>query len=199
MLIAAGPQGPEAGERHTPHAPAPEIDRERHEMQLAAQLSQQSPQIALLNPIIANAFSHYVEVVAPWYDLTDSHSTFGAVVAMRALDFPVLFRAIIALACCNLSVISNQSEEFGFAFHAACVEDLITAVGSCPTFADEYLAAACLLQLYEILDCKVLTSIEILTCLCMMLSNRPCWSSRQDRKLPRSSPRRIFLTQRNQH
>lgn len=158
MLIAAAPSIPEAVERRTPHASAPEIDTERREMQLATRLSQQSPQIALLNPIIANAFSHYVEFVAPWYDLTDSRSTFSATVAVRALDFPVLFRAMIALACCHLSVISNQSEEFGFAFHAACVEDLITVVGSCPTFSDEYLAAACLLQLYEILDCKPLCS-----------------------------------------
>lgn len=178
MLIAAGPSEPEDAERHTPHVSAPETDTERREMQLAARLSQQSPQIALLNPIIANAFSYYVEVVAPWYDLTDSRSTFGAMAATRALHFPVLFRAIIALACCNLSVTSNQSEEFGFAFHAACVEDLITAVGSSSTFSEEYLAAACVLQLYEILDCKRLTFNAISTCLWLKLLNRSCWGSR---------------------
>lgn len=178
MLIAAALPVPEAVERHTPHTSAPEVDTEPREMQLATRLSQQSPQIALLNPIIANAFSHYVEFVAPWYDLTDSRSTFSATVAVRALNFPVLFRAMIALACCHLSVITNQSEEYGFAFHAACVEDLITAVGTCPTFSEEYLAAACLLQLYEILDCKDPASNGIPTCLWIMLFNRPCGSSR---------------------
>jgi hypothetical protein len=182
IFFGAGPPEVQAVDKRPPTVSTQDNDMEHHEMQLAAQLSQQSPQVALRNPIIAHAFSHYVDVVAPWYDLNDSRCTFSATVAVRALNFPVLFRAIIALSCCHLSVVTNQSEEFGYAFHAACVEDLIRAVGSSPTFSanEEYLAAACLLQLYEILDCKNATpGAEYFSMLMnCVLFDRSRWSSR---------------------
>jgi hypothetical protein len=118
----------------------------------AAELSQLSPRAALENTGIAHFFSHYVKTIAPWYDLNDAANTFSRVVTARALDLPVLFRAIIALSSSHWSKIIGDSHDIPFAFHAACVEDLLAALDDSSEFPGEYLAAACLLQLYEILN-----------------------------------------------
>jgi len=123
----------------------------------AAELSQLSPRAALENPGIAHFFSHYVRVIAQWYDLNDATNTFSVGVTACALDVPVLFQAIIALSSSHWSKIMGGSQEIAFAFYAACVEDLLKALNSTPNFPGEYLAAACLLQLYEILNGNVLS------------------------------------------
>lgn len=50
------------------------------------------------------------------------------------------------------SKVMGGSQEILFAFHAACVEDLLGALDDSSNFPGDYLAAACLLQLYEILN-----------------------------------------------
>lgn len=124
----------------------------------AADLAQQSPRIALQDSMIARVFSHYIGTLAPWYDLNDATDTFSVVVPARALDFPVLFRAIIALASSHWYKMAEahvrEIAEISFAFYATCVEDLLRALDSSSHFPGEYLAAACLLQLYEILNGK---------------------------------------------
>ncbi|TAQ89044.1 hypothetical protein B7494_g2634 [Chlorociboria aeruginascens] len=118
----------------------------------AARLSKLSPRAALEDPGISQFFSHYIRTIAPWYDLNDSTNTFGIIVTACALDFPVLFRAIIALSSSHWLKMVGSSQEIAFAFYAACVEDLLKALDNSPNFQGEYLAAACLLQLYEILN-----------------------------------------------
>ncbi|KAH6654921.1 hypothetical protein BKA67DRAFT_566634 [Truncatella angustata] len=118
----------------------------------AANLSRQSPRLSLEEPIIALIFSHYIKIIAPWYDLTDATNTFNDVVTARALDFPILFRAIIAMSSSHWFKTTGHAQEIAFAFYAACVEDLLQALANSSNFQGEYLAAACLLQLYEILN-----------------------------------------------
>lgn len=122
----------------------------------ATSLSQLTPREALGNPGIAQFFLHYIRVIAPWYDLSDATSTFSTIVTTHALEAPVLFRAIIALSSSHCFKIMGTSHGIAFAFYAACIEDLLRALDNSPDIPGDYLAAACLLQLYEILNGNLL-------------------------------------------
>jgi hypothetical protein len=73
-----------------------DMDRDRR-LELAAELAVLPPRVSLLNPDIACMFSHYIDNLAPWYDLNDASHVFGTDVPVYAMNVPVLFRAIIAL------------------------------------------------------------------------------------------------------
>lgn len=117
-------------------------------LELAASLASLPPRDALLNPDIARIFKHYINILAPWYDLNDSRRVFGSDVPACALNAPVLFRVIIAFSSSHWSKITGNLGEIAFAFHASCVELLLETLDSVPDVQGEYLAAACLLQSY---------------------------------------------------
>jgi hypothetical protein len=130
-----------------------DMDRDRR-LELAAELAVLPPRVSLLNPDIACMFSHYIDNLAPWYDLNDASHVFGTDVPVYAMNVPVLFRAIIAFSCTHWSKITGKCGEIAFSFHAACVEVLLNTLGNFSEFPGEYLAAACLLRSYEILNGK---------------------------------------------
>jgi len=159
VLIATALLPAHSPENHsfTPRAKSSGTTYTDRLLQHAAELSRLSPRAALENPEISSYFSHYIRVIAPLYDLNDATNTFSVVVTAYALDHPVLFRAIIALSSSHWSKVRGSSQEIAFAFYAACVEDLLKALNSALNFPGEYLAAACLLQLYEVLNSNLLS------------------------------------------
>lgn len=105
-----------------------------------------------MNPKIAFLFRHYIDILAPWYDLCEGDRPFGETVPRRALDNSVLFKAIIAFAACHESRTSGTMQELELAFHAACVHDMLEVMDDFdPGLRGDYLAATCLLRSYEIL------------------------------------------------
>ena len=111
------------------------------------------PQVALRNPVIASLFRHYVDFLAPWYDLNDSQNLFGRSVPVRALSNAVLFKALISFAACHQNRVSSSLAGLGPVFHAACVKDLLAEINNIDSeLLGDYLAATCLLRSYEILD-----------------------------------------------
>src|SRR4051794_4202193 len=83
---------------------------------------------ALDTPIIAELFRHYVDFLAPWYDLNDSQNTFGTIVPIHSLECPVLFRALIAFAASHCNRISGRFPGIGAIYHAECVRGLLHAI-----------------------------------------------------------------------
>ncbi|KAH8802480.1 hypothetical protein F5884DRAFT_860843 [Xylogone sp. PMI_703] len=111
-----------------------------------------NPRSALDNQEVAKIFRHYVDLLAPWYDLNDSESSFGTVVPLHALDSPILFKALIAFSAHHMSTVTGEAHGLGLAFHAACVEDLLKVMDNFQLrLRADYLAATCLLRSYEIL------------------------------------------------
>ncbi|KPM35409.1 hypothetical protein AK830_g11156 [Neonectria ditissima] len=148
------------------------------QLQHAAELSQRGPRAAMQDEVIAGLFSHYINTLAPWYDLNDADATFRIVVPDRALSFPLLFRAIIAFSSMHWSRSTGKLRHIAFAFHAACVNDLLGAVGDCPDYPSELLAASVLLRLYEVLgenmenpECHLLGGYSFSTTMPMDLSS----------------------------
>lgn len=121
--------------------------------QRANNLAFASPITALLDAEIASLFAHYIDALAPWYDLNDAQRLFGTVVPKAALECPVLFQAIIAFSASHRYKILGSSETMAMNFHAACVERMLRLVNA--TNVDLHgneLAATCLLRSYEIIN-----------------------------------------------
>ncbi|KAK7417712.1 hypothetical protein QQX98_004368 [Neonectria punicea] len=163
--------GAETGAR----PPSPNADLP---LQHAAELSQQSPRAAMQDAVIAGLFSHYINTLAPWYDLNDADATFRIVAPARALEFPLLFRAIITFSSMHWSRSTGRLQHIAFAFHAACVNNLLGAVGHAD-YPSELLAASVLLRLYEVLgenmenpECHLLGAYSFSTAMPMDLSSR---------------------------
>ena len=101
----------------------------------------------------ARLFRHYVDHLAPWYDLNDSHNLFGTSVPARALSNSVLFKALTAFSACHQHRVSGRVPGLGQVYHAACVKDLLAEMGHIHSgLLGDYLAATCLLRSYEILN-----------------------------------------------
>lgn len=108
--------------------------------------------------MIASLFCHYIDYLAPWYDLNDSHNLFGTSVPTRALSNEVLFKALIAVSACHQHRVSRRAPGLDQVYHAACVKDLLAAMDLAEMdnihseLLGDYLAATCLLRSYEILN-----------------------------------------------
>ena len=116
------------------------------------------PVIALQNLQVSQLFQHYIDVLAPWYDLNDLDSNFGTVVPFHALTNPVLFKALIAFSGSHRCRVYKELREIAHSFHAACVQELLLSINSIELEEhDTYLAATCLLRNYEVLNGKELS------------------------------------------
>lgn len=111
------------------------------------------PHKAIEDDVIAGYFAHYIESLAPWYDLNANGDPFGTKVPLEAFSNPLLFAAIIAFAASHLSKTSQQSASTVASFyHGKCVSMLIDLADEETTSRDgQVLAAICLLRSYEIL------------------------------------------------
>lgn len=121
----------------------------------ASRLAAASPRVALGDPCVSDLFAHYVTYLAPWYDLNDSRCLFGVSVPSIALDYPLLFGAIIAFAASHKGRIfrMNHLREFGSAFHSACIQNFLCVLAQDGRRShDNELAATCLLRSYEIIE-----------------------------------------------
>jgi hypothetical protein len=122
-------------------------------LEQANSLAACSPRTALSSLGIARLFAHYIDVLAPWYDLNESSRVFGTTVPSHALDCPVLFKALIAFAATHRHKTSGESEDMATAFHAVCVRGFLESIEHVePESHGDYLAATCLLRSYEILN-----------------------------------------------
>ncbi|KAE9375243.1 hypothetical protein N431DRAFT_542827 [Stipitochalara longipes BDJ] len=113
------------------------------------------PKVALENQVIAALFRHYIDFLASWYDLNDSQNLFGTLVPQRAMNNPILFKAVIAFSACHVSRTSGEGryQDLGHEYHAACIRDLLEVLSDVhPEMQGDFLATTCLLRSYEILN-----------------------------------------------
>jgi hypothetical protein len=116
-------------------------------------LAASSPDIALGDPDIAKLFAHYINVLAPWYDLNDAQRFFGIQVPLNALETPILFKAIIAFSASHRNKICGDMQGIAQAFHSACVQEFLLVINQAERRSNgNELAATCLLRSYEIIN-----------------------------------------------
>jgi len=108
--------------------PSPSNDRVLETLGHASSLAACKPQVALSNPIVAKLFAHYIDILAPWYDLNESLLLFGTTVPTHALECPILFKALIAFSATHKYKTLGQFAELATVFHAACVGELLDSI-----------------------------------------------------------------------
>lgn len=114
-----------------------------------------TPRAALAQPEIASLFHHYISVIAAWYDLGDPYRHFATSIPPLALDEPLLFSGLVAVAAMHISKTTGRKGPMAIAsdYHAACVARLIGLdEGSVLLENGVALATVCLLRSYEIFD-----------------------------------------------
>lgn len=112
-----------------------------------------APRKALENELVTELMIHYLNILAPWYDLNDCQLNFARLVPLHALENPVLFRALIAFSASHKSKVCSSTSVLASAFHSACVSELLQHLEKNGSDAEgDCLAATCLLRSYEILN-----------------------------------------------
>ncbi|KAI0407054.1 hypothetical protein F4802DRAFT_612678 [Xylaria palmicola] len=111
------------------------------------------PRKALESSELANYFHHYIEHVAPWYDLSDVLCCFSIEVPRIALDEPLLFNSVIALSAVHISRTTAPSAgTVAETYHTRCIRRLINLEPEDVLIEGGVaLATTCLLRSYEIL------------------------------------------------
>lgn len=111
------------------------------------------PRSLLKDPHIADLFHIYIKDLAPWYDLNDETHAFERDGAVKALDSPLLFSAIIAFAAIYAARTQSSNSVIAEEYHAKCLRLLIKlSVEDEEVRCGTALAATCLLRSYEILS-----------------------------------------------
>lgn len=133
-------------------ARVPNLDADVYQIDSFEMLVSSDPRSALNNLAIATVFRHYIDYLAPWYDLCDAENSFRTIVPLHALENPTLFKALIAFSALHKTGVSGEMQGLGQVFHAACIRDLLHAIENFQIrLRGDYLAATCLLRSYEIL------------------------------------------------
>lgn len=128
--------------------------------------STENPEIALQSPHVARLFRHYIDNLAPWYDLNDRKRHFEDIVPIRARKNALLLSAILAFAAANIHYSSLPDEDLpgkenlldvAEFYHLESVRNLIEITGESDNLqegsvVEETLAAICLLRSYEIIS-----------------------------------------------
>jgi hypothetical protein len=98
---------------------------------------------------------HYVEVVGPWLDLTDSRRHYSTVVPQLALKCPVLLNAILAFSARQLHRLEGYEAMIAEYYHNEAIKVMI------PMLQDQrvanngaLLATTIILRMYETLERK---------------------------------------------
>lgn len=125
-----------------------------------------SPREALLQPGIAPLFHRYISVIASWYDLGDPARHFATSVPRLALDEPLLFSGVIAVAGMHhgKTTAGKPALAIARAYHTESVGRLIRLDETSRLLENGVaLATVCLLRSYEILDGKLLVTVSLNT------------------------------------
>ena len=96
-------------------------------------------------------------------DICDPQSHFSTEVPRRALDEPMLLKALLALAARHDAILTNGSDSEASAFHGECLEMLILALNRPEeNYDDNLLITVVVLRFYEELERTTDTKCHLL-------------------------------------
>ncbi|CAG8191961.1 unnamed protein product [Penicillium olsonii] len=108
---------------------------------------------AVLSLREASLMRYFIQRLAPWADICDIHCNFSTEVPRRALENPMVLKAILALSSRHDAILANDSDLEASAYHGECLEMLIAALNEAETNCDEnMLIAVVILRIYEELE-----------------------------------------------
>ncbi|OKP13785.1 hypothetical protein PENSUB_516 [Penicillium subrubescens] len=101
----------------------------------------------------ASLMRNFIQKIAPWADICDPQCHFSTGVSRRALQVPMVLKAVMALAARHDAILSNQSDSEASEYHGQCLELLIPALDRPEqTYDENLLVTVVLLRIYEELE-----------------------------------------------
>ncbi|KAK1147816.1 hypothetical protein N8T08_000329 [Aspergillus melleus] len=95
----------------------------------------------------------FIHKIAPWADICDLRSHFTTEVPRRALQFPMVLKAVLALSARLDAIMSDASDWEASEYHGQCLELLIDALAQPEeTYDDNLLITVVILRIYEELE-----------------------------------------------
>ncbi|GFN20826.1 Zn(II)2Cys6 transcription factor [Aspergillus tubingensis] len=122
----------------------------------ASPLSSVSPRPSGSPPLSsreAHLLRLFIQKIAPWADICDLRSHFSTEVPRRALQVPMVLKAVLCLAARHDAIMSNASDWEASEYHGQCLELLISALALPEeTYDDNLLITVVTLRIYEELE-----------------------------------------------
>ncbi|CAG7992809.1 unnamed protein product [Penicillium salamii] len=133
--------------------PRPRVIEQRSQVTTSSPFSPFSEHDAILSLREASLMRYFIQRLAPWADICDIHSNFSTEVPRRALENPMVLKAILALSARHDAILANDSDLEASTYHGECLEMLIAALNEAETNCDEnMLIAVVILRIYEELE-----------------------------------------------
>ncbi|KAL3452323.1 hypothetical protein BJX65DRAFT_177938 [Aspergillus insuetus] len=122
-----------------------------------------SPSLSSLSPNLsappamtsreASLLRSFIQNYAPRYDICDSNSHFSSEVPRRALQIPMVLKAILSLSARHAAIMSGSDDWEASEYHSQCVELLLKALAKHEgAYDDNLLITVVLLRVYEELE-----------------------------------------------
>ncbi|KAJ5666510.1 uncharacterized protein N7477_008958 [Penicillium maclennaniae] len=97
--------------------------------------------------------THFIQKLAPWADICDPQSHFSSVVPRRAMENPMVFKAVMALAARHDAILTKTNDWEASSYLGQCLELLIAALDRPEhTYDDDLLVTVVILRIYEELE-----------------------------------------------
>ncbi|OAP58668.1 hypothetical protein AYL99_07758 [Fonsecaea erecta] len=171
-LISASTFSPAAGLKQLANDPRPFLSAlptsGSPELDILPEVTSSASVVAIEAPrlkdrVEALLFRHYVENLAPWFDVTDPQQHFQIHVPERALESNVLLDAILALSALNIGRLPRTEltqyvdvdPVLSEVYHTRCIGKLISLMNDKETaFDEDVLSAAVILRKFEEMNGK---------------------------------------------
>ncbi|KAJ5739102.1 hypothetical protein N7533_011886 [Penicillium manginii] len=112
--------------------------------------SDEYPTLSLREASLMRCFIHKI---APWVDICDPRSHFTTVIPRRALQVPMVLKAVLTLAARHEAILTRQSDWEASTYHGECLELLIPALDRLEQdFEENLLITVVILRICEELE-----------------------------------------------
>ncbi|KAL4986595.1 hypothetical protein BDW68DRAFT_123644 [Aspergillus falconensis] len=119
-------------------------------------LSSQSPRQSSISSMTtreASLLRSFIQTLAPRFDVCDQRSHFSTEIPRRALQVPMVMKAILAFSARHAAIMSGSDDWEASEYHSQCVEMLLRALSKAEGFYDDnILITVVILRVYEELE-----------------------------------------------
>ncbi|KAI9925313.1 hypothetical protein MW887_006241 [Aspergillus wentii] len=106
-----------------------------------------------LSPREAFLLRSFIHKIAPWADICDMQSHFTTEVPRRALQVPMVLKAVLSLSARHDAIMSHATDVEASEYHGQCLELLIAALAKPEeSYDDNLLITVVILRIYEELE-----------------------------------------------
>ncbi|KAL4921465.1 hypothetical protein BDW62DRAFT_174744 [Aspergillus aurantiobrunneus] len=101
----------------------------------------------------ASLLRTFIQTLSPRFDVCDQHSHFSTEVPRRALQVPMVLKAVLALASRHAAIMSGSNDWEASEYHSQCIELLLRALSQAKgSYDDNLLITVVILRVHEELE-----------------------------------------------